>query len=178
MSEFHFAKPSAPARAVLLAQLGLILVIAFSLMLVWSMLQSRADQARDYRDVIAQRDILMNSETALDRSGVMFFEQDTPQLAQAEFTDTLQALAEAYEIELEVLQAEEVARVNGMVQLTMVISGAVPEARLGDFLSALANARPVILADDMSLRRARILSRRVQDRKVAFQLDLKAFMEG
>ncbi len=178
MSAFNFAKRSAPLTSVLLAQLAGVIVVAGLIFAVQSYQSGLVTQSAEYRQILAQRDAVLNSQTALDRSGDLFYAAETPQLAQAALADAVQALADAYEIQLEVLQAGDVERTGDKVQLTLEVSGVVPEARLGDFLSALANARPVILVNDFNLRRARDITRQNAVRRVAFQLDLRAFMES
>lgn len=178
MSEFQFAKKGAPLKAALAAQLGGVAVIAALIFAVVGYQNRLADRAAEYRQTLEQRDAVLNGQSALDRSGDLFYVAESPQLAQAELADAVQALADAYDIQLEILQASDVERTADKVQLTLEVSGVVPEARLGDFLSALANARPVILVNDFNLRRARDITRQNAVRRVAFQLDLRGFMEN
>lgn len=177
MSEFHFNRPAAPIQSVLAVQVAALIFLAVCVFAGNALLKSGRDSVRDLRATIAQAEVTRQQATE-ETGPAFFFNQATPPLAQAALSDALQDLANQFEIELEVLQAGEVERVGGNLQLALVATGVVPEPQLGAFLDAIARARPAILVSDINLRRARNLNRREPVRKIAFELDLNAYLKG
>lgn len=168
MSEFLPLEPKAPARAVAILG-GACVAVALGIALLL------AANARDLQTETRELQTLIATAKRADTSHAaetgLYFDAATPQLAQADLQTSLQELARAHGVAIEVTRTEDVARLDGLVHLNLTLSGTVPEANLGAFLAAIDAARPVILIDEINLRRTR--SARGDDaRQVAFQLAL------
>lgn len=174
MSDFRFARPDHPRRAVLLAGAALV---GAGLIVAWA----AASGARTtLTDIVALQETVARAEAQRDvsageRSGAsaeaLFYAGDTPQLAQAALQTDLQALAEAHDIAVEVMRADQIEQVDGLVRLNLSMTATVPEAQLGTFLQAVAARSPILVVEDVNLRRARA-TRRNDDRRVAMQMQL------
>ena len=178
MTQFNFANEAAPIRTLLIAKALVIGVLGFLAFAAWSMIQTNAAEIGNLENVIAQQEVVASQADATADDSDLYYVAETPQLAQAALSDTVQQIADRLGIELEILRAGDTEKVNDLVQLNLVVSGVVPEPALGQFMNEIATVRPVLILEDMNLRRARDLSRAVKVRKVAFQLDLRAFLKG
>lgn len=121
----------------------------------------------DIETLIARADAMpavdVAAQDALLHSG------DTPQLSQAQVQTTLQTLVEAQGAEVDVIRAEDVIEAGAFARLELSLGGTVPEAALGTFLAGIDALEPVVLVDELNLRRTRT-ARGDADRRVAFQM--------
>lgn len=93
----------------------------------------------------------------------------TPQLAQAAVQTQVQQLADAHNVDVEVMQADQIAQVDGLVRLNLSLTAVAPEDQLALFLEALVMARPLLLVSDLKLRRTRA-ARGGEARNIAVQM--------
>jgi hypothetical protein len=170
MSMFRFANPDLPRRLVL----GLGYGLAGLATLVALALVAGHD---DRRAAIAEMEALIARADQAGPGGsgglppTAFHTGDTPQLAQAALQTDLQALAEAHSIEIEVIRADAIEQIDGFVRLNLTLNGVAPETELGRFLHGLAAMEPVVIVEQLTLRRARA-SRSEAERRVTFQAEL------
>ncbi|MEM9974765.1 MAG: GspMb/PilO family protein [Pseudomonadota bacterium] len=170
MSTFHFATPDLPRKV----GLGAVCAVALALGLLALFLVSAAGERRasvaDKQGLIARADA-MGTGAAIGLSGDNFFTGDTPQLAQAALQTSLQGLADAHRIDVEMIRADEIEQIDGLVRLNLTINGVAPEIELGSFLHGLAAMTPIVIVEDLSLRPARA-SRSNPERRIAFSASL------
>lgn len=170
MSDFRFAKPALPMRAVTTAGAALVVLITGAgLILLAGADSQRAAQAQN-RDIIA-RAAAANAAGDPALQADQFYKGDTPQLAQAALQTNLQTLAQNFGIEIEVIRADDIEQIDNVVRLNLTLNGVAPEAELGAFLHGLGTLKPAIIVEQLNLRRART-SRSESTRKVAFQTQL------
>ena len=100
-----------------------------------------------------------------------FFPGETPQLAQVALQTSLQTLAEQNRIDIEMIRADEIEQIDGVVRLNLAINGIAPEVELGAFLHGLASMKPIVIVEDLKLRPART-SRTNPERRITFQARL------
>lgn len=170
MSAFHFANPDLPRKVAL--GFGTAVVAAFLLfgLVMFFAAQNRLDDIADNQALIARADA-MTSAASGGLSSDAFFPGTTPQLAQAAVQTSLQALAEAHRINIEMIRADEIEQIDGVIRLNLAINGIAPEIELGAFLYGLASMTPIVVVDDLTLRAART-SRTNPERRIAFQASL------
>ncbi|MEJ6402878.1 GspMb/PilO family protein [Yoonia sp. 2307UL14-13] len=170
MSDFQFAKSTAPARAVYVAGIiGVTALIAIGLLALTGGSDRLADRAQN-RDIIARAAALSNrGQVGLAQD--QFYTGDTPQLAQAALQTNLQTLAESFGIQIDVIRADEIEQIDNMVRLNLTLNGVAPEEELGEFLHGVGTLKPAVIVEQLSLRRART-ARSEQGRKIAFQTRL------
>jgi hypothetical protein len=170
MTAFHFSDPGLPRRVALGAVYG---VAGLCTLLALSLIAGHNDR----RAVIAEmKDVVARAEGIESSGGTglppqAFYTGETPQLAQAALQTDLQALAEIHSIEIEVIRADQIEQIDGFVRLNLTLNGVAPEAELGRFLHGLAALSPIVVIEDLSLRRVRT-TRTDADRKIAFQAEL------
>jgi hypothetical protein len=152
---------------MLVGALGVVAACGVAFALVSNARDQQAE-TRDMKDLIGRASVL---ETSAAPETDLYFQAQTPQLAQADLQTALQSIARSHGAEIDVTQTQDVVRVDGLVHLNLTINGTVPDANLGAFLAALDAARPVILVDELSLRRTRG-TRSDAPRQVAFQFSL------
>ncbi|MEM6407159.1 MAG: GspMb/PilO family protein [Pseudomonadota bacterium] len=170
MSSFTFANPNLPKQV----RLGLGSALVASLVLVGLGFTSAAS---DRTNAIADKKGLI--ENAQNLSGTAanglsddaFFPGETPQLAQVALQTSLQTLAEKNRISIEMIRADEIEQIDGVVRLNLAINGIAPEVELGAFLHGLAAMRPIVVVEDLKLRPARV-SRTNPERRITFQARL------
>ncbi len=170
MSDFRFAKPAAPRRMVYVAGYGLAAIIALAGVLFWSGTSGSRAAIGDMKTTIARAQALADSP-ASGLGAEAFYQGDTPQLAQAALQTTLQELAENFDIQIEVIRTDEIEQIDNLVRLNLTLNGVAPEARLGEFLHGLVALEPMVIVEQLNLRRART-SRSDPERRVAFQAQL------
>lgn len=170
MSTFHFANPDLP-RKVSLATGGLVAgaLVFFGLLMV-SASSDRLGSISDKKATIA-RAATLSSSLSGGLSDDAFFPGETPQLAQAAVQTSLQALAQAHRIDIEMIRADEIEQIDGVVRLNLAVNGIAPETELGAFLYGLASMNPIVVIEDLKLRPART-SRTNPERRIAFQASL------
>ncbi|GFE66485.1 type II secretion system protein GspM [Litoreibacter roseus] len=177
MSTFVFRDPNAPRRTVLglatgVGVAGLLIAVA-----LWSGLQRQATGLTDLRDTIARGEAATASQAQRQANEVSFYIGDTPQLAQTEMQSDMQALAEDHGLKLEVIRADAIEDAGSQIRLGLILNGVIPEANLGTFMTQLEAHRPMILVDEIDLRRARTSARNADTRPLAMQLKLSGFAE-
>lgn len=170
MSTFHFANPDLPRKVSLMA--GGVVAGAFVLfgVLMFGAANDRTGSITDKQSVIARAATLTNG-LSNGLSDDAFFPGETPQLAQAAVQTSLQALAQAHRIDIEMIRADEIEQIDGVVRLNLAINGIAPEVELGAFLYGLASMNPIVVIEDLTLRPART-SRTNPERRIAFQAGL------
>lgn len=170
MSDFRFARPRLPRRVILSIGYGLAGFV--TLLALWL-----ASGVSDNRAEMAQARATINRAAASPAGGGAalgadaFYTGDTPQLAQAALQTKLQELAESYGIDIEVIRADQIEQIDGFVRLNLSLNGVAPEEELGSFLHGLAALRPMVVVEELNLRRARN-TRSDVERRVAFQTRL------
>ncbi|MEM7719353.1 MAG: GspMb/PilO family protein [Pseudomonadota bacterium] len=170
MSTFHFANPDLPRKLSLGAGTALAAVFVLFGLLMMSAANGRLDAIADKETLIARADV-MSGRAAGGLSDDAFFPGATPQLAQAAVQTSLQTLAEAHRIDIEMIRADEIEQIDGIVRLNLAINGVAPETELGAFLYGLASMNPIVVIEDLTLRAART-SRTNPERRIAFQASL------
>ncbi len=170
MSDFRFANPALPHRVALAAGYGLACLMTLAALWLIS-------GAADRRAAIAEMEaVIARAGTAGGPDGAglppaAFYAAETPQLAQAALQTDLQGLAEVHAIEIEVIRADQIEQIDGFVRLNLTLNGIAPEAELGPFLLGLAAMQPIVVIEQLNLRRART-SRTNAERHVAFEAAL------
>lgn len=174
MSEFVFQNPSAVKRvgtALVVGSSVLIILIALS---VWNFVSARFNNIRDLNATIARAEQLATSSQS-NNALISFYESETPQLSQAQMQSDMQALAQEYQLRLEVIRADQIEQFEGNVRLALTLNGVVPEEQLGGYLQNLAVHEPMIMVDSINLRRARSTRNAQDSRPLAIQLKLSGF---
>ncbi|PJI84917.1 type II secretion system (T2SS) protein M subtype b [Yoonia maricola] len=170
MSSFRFIQPALPRRMVLGAGCGVIALLTLAGFGLVAAAQNQRDEIADLNATIARAEAAgPTTTTGLPDSA--FYTGDTPQLAQAVLQSNLQSLAQAHSINIEVMRADQIDQIDGFVRLNMTLNGVAPETELGAFLHGLAVLEPIVVINEISLRRARQM-RRNTERRVSFQLQL------
>ena len=170
MRAFHFYRPDLPRRVLLAC--GFAVAVALALMAL-ALVAGHDDRKAE----IAEMEALIARADAAGSSGgaglppAAFYKGDTPQLAQAALQTDLQALAETHSIEIEVIRADQIEQIDGFVRLNLTLNGVAPEVELGRFLHGLAAMEPIVVVEQLTLRRART-SRSDAERRVTFQAEL------
>ncbi len=169
MTAFRTRDPKAPTRALAFAGGGLVALGVLGAAMLTGAAQDRRADTIEMRDIVS----LASQDTPETdpQNADLFYADDTPQLAQAALQANLQTLAQNHGAEIDVMRAEEVARIDGLIRLPMTLSGTVPEGELGAFLAQLDTARPAVVVEEVNLRRTRA-ARGATGRQVAFQFRL------
>lgn len=175
MSDFKFIKPSLPRRILFVTGLGVAVILALVGAVLWSGSFARQAAIADMEATVARAARLAStSADGLGSDG--YYTGDTPQLAQAALQTTLQELAEGFGIQIEVIRADEIEQIDNVVRLNLTVNGVAPEAELGAFLHGLGTLRPIVIVEQLNMRRART-SRSDPVRKVSFQTQLYGMAE-
>lgn len=170
MTAFHFAKADLPRRVALGAGYGIAGLCTLLAMFLIAGHDNRQAEIAEMEAVIARADgSLSSGGTGLPPEA--FYVGDTPQLAQAALQTNLQDLADTHSISLEVIRADQIEQIDGFVRLNLTLNGLAPEVELGRFLHGLAAMEPIIIVEQLSLRRARTSSTDVE-RMIAFEAEL------
>jgi hypothetical protein len=169
MSTFRFAQPDLPRRVTIGAGYG---IAALCVLLALILIAGHDDR----RAAIAENNaVIARAEGGETRGAGLapeaFYTGETPQLAQAALQTDLQTLAETHSIEIEVIRADQIEQIDGFVRLNLTLNGVAPEAELGRFLHGLATMEPIVVVEQLTLRRART-SRTEAERKIGFQAQL------
>jgi hypothetical protein len=172
MSDFRFRQPALPRRIILFAGYGLVALIGLIGLVLMSGASARKSEIAEMRTVIARADAMMQgSENGNGLADSAFYTGDTPQLAQAILQTNLQNLAEAHDILIEVIRTDQIEQIDGFVRLNLTVNGVAPESELGAYLHGLSALEPIVVIEQISLRRARA-TRSSPERRVSFQLQL------
>ena len=170
MSTFHFAKPDLPRQVGTTALVGGVGLMSLIAVTIVGLANDRRAAIADKQALITRAETL-GTDSARGLSNDAFFSGDTPQLAQAALQTDLQALAESHRIDVEMIRADEIEQIDGLVRLNLTINGVAPEVELGSFLTGLATMEPIVIVEDLSLRPART-SRTNPERRIAFTASL------
>lgn len=170
MSTFHFANQDLPRKVTLAVGCGIAALFVLVGLVMNSAANGRYVSVADKRATIARAEDLTGS-LASGLSDDAFFPGQTPQLAQAAVQTSLQALAQAHRIDIEMIRADEIEQIDGVVRLNLAIKGIAPEVELGAFLYGLASMTPIVVIEDLTLRPART-SRTNPERRISFQASL------
>ncbi|KIT15871.1 type II secretion system protein GspM [Jannaschia aquimarina] len=171
MSDFHFSRPKLPRQVLTVLFAGFVLFGVGATGLTLSVANGKADAIADMRHTIARAEARTAPAQPSGETSEHFYKGTTPQLAQAALQTDLQTLAEAHDIAVEVMRADEIEQMDGMVRLNLTMTAVVPEAELGGFLQSVSGREPILVVEDLSLRRARA-SRSGSDRRVAMTMKL------
>ncbi|MEL6682762.1 MAG: GspMb/PilO family protein [Pseudomonadota bacterium] len=174
MSAFVFQKPNAVRRfgvALIILTCLVLMLAAFALT---NLVTERYDRIAELNETIARADQLA-ANSAQDVTEIGLYENETPQLSQAEMQSDMQELAEEYQVSLEVIRADQIEQLPGNVRLALTLTGVVREEQLGAYLLSIANHDPMIVVDSINLRRARTNNRATGERPLAIQLQLSGF---
>ena len=170
MSAFHFAKADLPQTVSLAVWSGIAAIaVGFGLMMLGAA-NDRLGAIADKSATIARAEAV-SGRISGGLADSAFFEGETPQLAQTALQSSLQALAQSHRIDIEMMRADEIEQVDGLVRLNLAINGIAPEAELGAFLYGLASMNPIVVVEGLTLRAARA-SRTNPERRVVFQAKL------
>lgn len=170
MSGFHFRNPDLPRKVALGFGIGAAAILALLGVAMVSAANARVDTIATKNDTIARAAAMSNGGLG-GLSEDAFFPGATPQLAQATVQTSLQALAETHRVDIEMIRADEIEQIDGVVRLNLAINGIAPEAELGAFLHGIAAMRPILVVEDLTLRVART-SRTNPERRVVFNASL------
>jgi hypothetical protein len=177
MSAFRFTKPTLPRRMVLFAGYGLVAVITLIGVILLSGTSARNERIAEMEAVIARADAAgQNGPTGTGLPPSAFHTGDTPQLAQALLQTNLQNLAETESIDIDVIRTEQIEQIDGFVRLNLTVNGVAPETELGTFLHGLSVLEPIVVVEQIALRRARS-TRTNPQRRISFQIQLYGVSE-
>lgn len=174
MSVFIFRDPVAPRRFGTSVLFGVSVLLICVSALIWSISARNYAAIADLQSTINRADEINSRRISL-ANPVSFYQSDTPQLAQAQMQSEMQAVAEEYDLQLEVIRADQIEQIDGHVLMGLTLNGVVPEENLGGYLQALAAHEPMIVVETINLRRARSSNRGADDRPLAIQLKLSGF---
>jgi hypothetical protein len=167
---FHFHRPDLPRRVLLASGYAVAAVLTLLALGLVAGHDDRKAEITEMEALIARADAA-GSGAGAGLPPAAFYVGDTPQLAQAALQTDLQALAETHSIEIEVIRADQIEQVEGFVRLNLTLNGVAPEVELGRFLHGLAAMEPIVVVEQLNLRRARS-SRSDAERRVTFQAEL------
>lgn len=170
MSTFHFANPELPQKLTLSLIYGATGFVLLMGLLMFSNASNRLASVADKSDMIARSEARAGSLSG-GLSDDAFFPGETPQLAQAAVQTNLQALAQSHRINIDMIRADEIEQIDGIIRLNLSIKGVAPEAELAAFLYGLASMNPIVVIEDLKLRPART-SRSNPERRISFQTSL------
>ena len=170
MSTFHFAKPDLPRKVGLGAGIAVAAALTLFGFLMLGAANDRLSSIEDKKMTVARADAV-SGRIASGLSDDAYFKGETPQLAQTAVQTSLQALAQAHRIDIEMIRADEIEQIDGIVRLNLAINGIAPEVELGAFLYGLASMNPIVVVEDLTLRPART-SRTNPERRISFQASL------
>ncbi len=155
MTEFRFADPAHPRLALaafLAAAAGLLGMVG---LWVFDGVTALESDLADQRAILERARLAEAEGAEGPPEDPRIYRAETPQEARSRFQTDMQALADAHGLEIEVIRAEEMARDAGHVRIGLTLTGAIPEDGLGAFLVALGAAEPLVIAREVSIRRAR-----------------------
>lgn len=167
MSEFAPLNPGHVRRVPQAVATGIALATAGVLWIALDAVGGLRGEISDIELLIARAEMAPAVESS--SGDALLHSADTHQLSQANVQTALQALAEAQGAEVEVIRAEDVIEAGAFAKLDLSLGGTVPEARLGTFLAGIDALEPVVLVEQLNLRRTRT-ARGDADRRVAFQM--------
>lgn len=174
MNAFAFRDAAAVRRMGRFIVIGTCAALIVLSGLVWRMAQNRqADIAALEAAVARAADAGVRGTAPGDT--ISYYESETSQLAQSQMQSDMQALAEQYQVSLEVIRADQIERLGAQARLALTLNGVVPEHQLGAYLQGLADHRPMIVVETINLRRARSTGRGTDERLLALQLELSGF---
>lgn len=172
MSEFRYPRPLeaklalgcfATAVAIGLGALGFEAIAA---------IDGLETEIEDKRALLARARSVDTMPAAIEA-----YAAQTAEEARARFQTDLQALADESGLAIETLDAAELVLVNGMVRIGLTVSGSIPENELAGLLVALDAARPVMLVEGISLRRARGRQAVDAPRELPIRLEIAAYAD-
>ncbi len=175
MSEFRFADRRRPriALAVFFA-IGSV-VLGFLGLWVFDGVTALEGDLADKRAILERARDVEAEGTAAPAEDPRIYRAETPQEARSRFQTDMQALADAHGLEIEEIRAEEMTRDGGHVQLGLTLTGAIPEVALGGFLVAIGSAEPMVVAREISVRRARGRSGAGRERNLPVKVRVMAY---
>ncbi|WP_341367772.1 GspMb/PilO family protein [Yoonia sp. BS5-3] len=173
MSEFIFQNPRAVRRFGTMLIIGVSVLIILIALMIWNFTAQRFANIDELNATIARAEQLSNASRA-NSAQVSFYQNETPQLSQSEMQSDMQDLAQQYQVRLEVIRADQIEQVQGNVRMALTLNGVVPENQLGGYLQNLAAHEPMVIVDNINLRRARG-TRNNEERLLAIQLKLSGF---
>ncbi|MEM8537908.1 MAG: GspMb/PilO family protein [Pseudomonadota bacterium] len=174
MDSFTFHNPT------LVRRVGTTLVVGTSILLVIFAVILANIARSNYADISAQQETILRAERLVSddnqpSTAKTFYIADTPQLAQSQMQTDMQALAQQNQVDLEVIRAEQIEQINGALRLSLTFNGVVFESQLGAFLASIAAHEPMIVVENISIRRARSGQRGVDSRPLAIRMTLNGF---
>ena len=178
MSEFRFADPAHPRIALAVFLAAAAGLVGMAGLWVFDGVTALERDLADQRAILERARVLGAGAAAGEAASTgdaRVYRADTPQEARSRFQTDMQALADAHGLQIEVIRAEEMTREAGHVRLGLTLTGAIPEAALGGFLVALGSAEPMVIAREISLRRARGRSGGLPERSLPLKVRLAAY---
>lgn len=173
MSAFVFQKPNAVrwfGSGLIIAGCLAFIAAAFALS---QFVTGRYDNIAQMNETIARAERLDLS--AGQEQDITLYQNETPQLSQAEMQSDMQELAREHRVLLEVIRADQIEQLPGNVRLALTLNGVVPEEQLGAYLLSIAMHEPMIVVESIDLRRARSSNRALGERPLSIQLKLSGY---
>ncbi|MEL7172462.1 MAG: GspMb/PilO family protein [Pseudomonadota bacterium] len=170
MSEFRFPNPSraklafgafATVVALGLGTLGLEAIAAINAL---------ETEIEDQKALLSRARLAETPAQAIDA-----YRASTAEEARARFQTDLQGLADEAGLAIETLDTAELVLVNGMVRMGITIKGSIIESELATLLVALDAARPFMLVEGITLRRARGQRSKTTPRELPIRLEIAAY---
>ncbi|MEL6480619.1 MAG: GspMb/PilO family protein [Pseudomonadota bacterium] len=170
MSEFRFPNPSraklafgafATVVALGLGTLGLEAIAAINAL---------ETEIEDQKALLSRARLAEAPAQAIDA-----YRASTAEEARARFQTDLQGLADEAGLAIETLDTAELVLVNGMVRMGITIKGSIIESELATLLVALDAARPFMLVEGITLRRARGQRSKTTPRELPIRLEIAAY---
>lgn len=175
MSDFVFKSPAAPKRtAIALLSLSGMACVALGV-LYWASAVSRGLEIADLQSLVLKSQQMSGAVSDPAADG-RFYEGDTPQLAQTQMQSDMQALADKHKLKIDVIRAAQIQPDAKRIVLGLTLSGVIPEAALGAFLTDLSQHQPMLVVVAINLRRARGGRQAGAVRMLSIQLKLSGFV--
>lgn len=173
--DLRLAHPGAvaAARKALTSLLGAAL--AFLILFAFSSTMATRSKMADLRHFV--NGVEARSGNTAGPQADLFYVAETLQLAQTQAQTELQTLATANSVRIESIRTDRIEETAGHIRLGLAVSGVVPEAELGAFLAGLVHHEPVLVVEELNLRRARSTGGSRGERTIAFQLTLSGYSQ-
>lgn len=174
MTAFVFRNPAVIRRLGRAIVIGMSVFAILVAVTLWSVVQRGNTEIQSLQATIATARMIA-ARPASEAAAVSTYQSETSQLAQAQLQSDMQALANAHDLQLEVIRADQITPNAGLLELGLTLNGVMPEPQLGAFLLALTQHQPTVVVDSINLRRARSMTQGVDDRLLSIQLELVGF---
>ena len=155
MTSFVRKRPSMPALALAAVLLLAVAALFVAALRINEALAERAAANTTVAASIAQTRAIVGRLDQLPTLDGALYEAATPQLAQAALQNDAQTLAENHGLTVDIIRPEEIDASGSFVAMGLTVSGALSEPALWPFLTEIAAHRPLMLVEEIDIRRGR-----------------------